>query len=457
MRHLRNDPTAISEEEAYQIGIETYLYAYPMVLMELTRRVGTNVARSGVKQGLAPMNCFAHQTAYANARHRNVVRPNADTLYSSLWFDVGREPLILTLPDTDERYHVIPFMDMWTDVFATLGTRTNGNGGGLFALVGPNWRGELPAGVRPITSPTEVGWVIGRIQTNGVSDYPNVHALQADMTATPLSAWGRAYTPDPGPVDPTIERTSPPIKIAQLTPDAFFACFAELLKRNPPHAADYAMLLRMERLGIVPGNSFSLADAPPAVQRALMRAAPDAYGLMQTRGPSLRSGGARRRNGWRFSTGVCGTYGNEYLIRAYVAYYGLGALPAQEAIYPLLEVDAQGQRLDGAAQYVLHFAKDQIPPVKAFWSLTLYGPDMFFVDNDMQRYAIGDRDNLVFNADGSLDLYIQHMSPGPDKASNWLPAPAAGGFDLMLRLYLPEPQASALEDSWTPPPIQRMA
>ncbi|MFT3818978.1 MAG: DUF1254 domain-containing protein [Rubrivivax sp.] len=446
-------PAALSEEEAHEIGVEACIYAHPLVLLELTRRVATNVVKPDARRGHAPMNQFAHGAAYADASNRDVVRPNADTLYSSLWFDVGPEPLVLTLPDTGDRYHVIPIYDMWTDVFATLGTRTNGNGGGNFALVGPNWKGTLPEGVRRIACPTDTGWIIGRIQTNGAGDYANVHALQAGLSATPLSAWGKPYTPPPGRVDPSVDMTSPPTKLEKLTPQEFFGLFAELLKRNPPHAADYPMLLRMERLGIVPGQSFSLADAPEAVQRALARAVPDAYKLMKERGPFLRSGGAGRRQGWNISRGAYGSYGIEYMIRSYVAYRGLGALPAQEATYPALEADAEGRPLTGDSKYVLHFDKDQIPPVRAFWSLTMYGPDLFFVDNPINRYAIGDRDPLAFNADGSLDLYIQKDPPGKDKESNWLPAPA-GRFDMTLRLYWPQPQA--LDGRWMPPALERL-
>jgi hypothetical protein len=187
--------------------------------------------------------------------------------------------------------------------------------------------------------------------------------------------------------------------------------------------------------------------------RALARAVPDAYALMKERGPFLRSGGAGRRDGWNISRGAYGSYGIEYMTRSYVAYRGLGALPAQEATYPALETDSEDRPLTGDAKYVLHVNQDQIPPVNAFWSLTMYGPDLFFVDNPINRYAIGDRDPLAFNADGSLGLYIQKDSPGQDKESNWLPAPA-GRFDMTLRLYWPQPQA--LDGRWMPPALQRL-
>ncbi|MFT3815543.1 MAG: DUF1254 domain-containing protein [Acidovorax sp.] len=440
----------LTEAEAYALGVEAYTYAYPMVLMAISHRVATNVAAPDGTLQRAPVNRFAHAVAYKNATHRDIVRPNADTLYSRVWFDLGPEPLVLTLPDTQGRYHVVPIHDMWTDVFVSLGTRTTGNGGGSFALVGPRWQGTLPEGVRPIVCPTEQGWILGRIQTNGPDDYGFVHRLQAEMTIVPLSAWGRQpHDPPPSRVDAALDMAPPAEQVARLSPAAFFALFAETLKHNPPHAADYAVLLRMERLGLVAGQGFDLAAADPVVRQALERAAPDAYQRIRER---VRGFGAPR-DGWTsFSTPI-GVYGNDYLLRAFIAYAGLGALPNEEAIYPMAATDAEGQPLTGASRYVLHFNKDQLPPADAFWSLTMYGADQFFVPNPIDRYAIGDRDPLAYNADGSLDLTIQKDSPGKEQEANWLPAPA-GPFSMNLRLYLP--QAPALDGRWMPPALRRL-
>ncbi|MFT3815539.1 MAG: DUF1254 domain-containing protein [Acidovorax sp.] len=435
----------LTEAQAYAIGLEAYTYAYPMVLMEMTRRVQTSAGRPGAMR--APMGRFAHVPTYPDAGFRDVVRPNADTLYSNIWYDVGREPLLLTLPDTGERYHVIPFMDMFTDVFATLGTRTNGNGGGRFAVVGPRWTGELPPGVRAIASPTEVGWIIGRVQTNGAADYPAVHAIQAAMSAQPLSG----AAPTPPAADPATDlHTPPPEQVERMDAATFFGLFADLLRHNPPHAADVPMLLRLERLGLVAGRPFDLRQADDAVQRALTRAKPDAHQRIIRQGATLR----QVRNGWMMPTRMNGTFGNDYLQRAFTAWSGLGALPNDEAIYPRAMADSDGQPFTGEARYVLHFDQADLPPADAFWSLTMYGADQFFVDNPIHRYAIGDRDPLAYNADGSLDLYIQHASPGADKESNWLPAPAAGPLSMSLRLYLP--RAEALDGRWTPPAIRRL-
>lgn len=438
----------ISEEEAYAIGIEAYAYAYPLVLMETTRRVSTNAGAEGRLR--APMNRFSHMKAYPDASFKDVVRPNADTLYSSLWFDVGKEPLVLTLPNTAGRYHVVPIMDMWTDVFATLGTRTTGNDGGTVALAGPRWQGVLPKGMRLIRSPTETGWIIGRIQTNGAADYAHVHGLQAGYDAVPLSGWGKPQAAAKPAPDTSVDMKTPPVtQVAAMKPDAFFALFAELMKRNPPHASDNAILFRMERVGIVPGQGFDLSRADPAIQRGLTRAAADGFQRIVGRRKQI----ALTPRGWVALGNAIGVYGNDYLQRAFVAFAGLGALPPEEAIYPMAVLGDDGKPFTGASNYVLHFDKDQIPPADAFWSLTMYGEDQFFVANPINRFAIGDRDKLAFNPDGSLDLYIQNASPGVEREANWLPAPA-GPFTMNLRLYLP--QRAALEGRWTPPPVKRV-
>jgi hypothetical protein len=441
---------ATTEEEAFEIGVEAYTYAYPLVMMEITRRVST--MGTDVSTGTVAMNQYKHLSTFPDAKFKHVVRPNADTLYSTLWYDVSQRPLLISLPDTGGRYYVFPLMDMWTDVFATLGSRTTGTGAMRFVLVGPYWTGGgLPDDVRVVKSPTPTGWVLGRIQTNGAADYPSVHKLQAGFRATPLGDAAAASGPAADATGgASWDLKTPPVKqVAEMEPAAFFALFAELMKTHPPHAADYAVLLRMERLGLVPGQSFDLKAAAPEIRQGLERAAPAA--LKRIVGSRGRLGPPR--NGWSVLTTAIGVYGNDYLTRAFIAYAGLAALPPEEAIYPSTTVDHEGQRLSGANRYVLRFEKGQLPPAKAFWSLTMYGADQYFVDNPISRYAIGDRDALVHNADGSLDLYVQRESPGKDKEANWLPA-AEGPFSMNLRLYLPRPEA--VDGRWTPPAVTRV-
>jgi hypothetical protein len=440
---------SVAEQDAYEIGVEAYTYLYPLVLMDATRRQAVNV-EAGKVIGRGPMNVFTHVPIFPPADFRDVVRPNFDTLYSIAWLDLTKEPMVVTAPDTQGRFYLLPMLDMWTDVFASPGKRTTGTGAGRVGVVPPHWNGKLPQGVQRIDAPTPYVWIIGRTQTNGAKDYEAVHKVQAGYTITPLSQWGKKPQPVKAIIDPAVDmKTAPMIQVDTMAAGKFFAYAAELLKVNPPHITDQPIIARMRRIGIVPGQSFDLEKADPAVMRALERAAPDALKNMQTKIPTL----ARVVNGWSMNTDTMGVYGNYYLKRAIVALVGLGANVPEDAVYPLNLGDADGKPLTGTNKYVLQFAKNEIPPVTAFWSITLYDKDGFPTANALNRNAIGDRDDLKFNADGSVDLYFQNESPGKDKESNWLPAPT-GDFNLTMRLYAPK--LEVLDGRWAPPPIRRV-
>jgi hypothetical protein len=439
----------VTEQDAYEIGVEAYTYLYPLVLMDATRRQAVNV-EAGRTVGRGPMNAFTHVRTFPPAEYRDVVRPNFDTLYSLGWLDLTKEPMVVAAPDTQGRYYMLPMIDMWTDVFACPGKRTTGTGAGRFALVPPGWQGNLPEGVQRIDAPTSYVWIIGRTQTNGTKDYEAVHKVQDGYTITPLSQLGKAPQPVAATIDPTVDMKTPPMTQVDTMPAGkYFTYAAELLKANPPHITDQPIVARMRRIGIDAGKSFDFEQADPTAKRALERAAPDALQAMRAKVPTL----ARVVNGWQMNTDTMGVYGNYYLKRACVALFGLGANLPEDAVYPLNIGDADGKPLTGANKYVLHFAADEIPPAKAFWSVTLYDKDGFPSPNDLKRNAIGDRDALKFNADGSLDLYVQHASPGAEKESNWLPAPA-GDFNLTMRVYSPESQV--LDGRWAPPAIKRV-
>jgi hypothetical protein len=439
----------INEQQAYEIGIEAYIYLYPLVLMDTTRRQAVNV-EAGKVLGRGPMNVFTHVPIFPPADFRDVVRPNFDTLYSIAWLDLTREPMVVAAPDTQDRYYMLPMLDMWSDVFACPGKRTTGTGAGRFAVVPPGWQGKLPDGVQRIDAPTPFVWIIGRTQTNGPKDYEAVHKVQAGYTITPLSQLGKAPQPVAATIDPTVDMKTPPMtQVDTLAAGKYFAYAAELLKVNPPHTTDQPMVARMRRIGIEPGKSFDLGKADAAVKSALERAAPDALKAMRTKLPTL----ARIVNGWQMNTDTVGVYGNYYLKRAVIALVGLGANLPEDAVYPLNIGDADGKPLTGANQYVLHFAKNEIPPAKAFWSVTLYDKDGFPTANDLKRNAIGDRDALKFNTDGSVDLYIQHSSPGSEKESNWLPAPT-GDFNLTMRVY--SPTVEVTDGRWAPPAVEKV-
>ncbi len=439
----------IDEQQAYEIGVEAYIYFYPLVTMDVTRRVMTNVP-PGVKDGFGPANAFWHMRTFPAAEYRDVVRPNFDTLYSAAWLDLTAGPMIVSVPDTEGRYYLMPMLDMWSDVFAVPGKRTSGTGAASYAVVPPGWAGELPAGVQRIQAPTAWVWIIGRTQTNGVADYPAVHTVQDSYTITPLSQWGKPAQPPAYRPDPTVDmKTDPLTQVNGMSAAKYFAYGAELMKLHAPHLTDWSTIARLAQLGIERGKSFDLAQATPEVRAALERAVVDGLALMKDKMDEL----VTMVNGWQINTRL-GVYGNQYLTRAIIAMIGLGANQPDDAIYPLCVHDADKQPLDGKFNYVLHFGKDELPPVNAFWSLTMYDAEGFQAANELNRFAIGDRDALKYNADGSLDLYIQHASPGADKVSNWLPAPVCA-LGVTMRLYAPK--AQALDGRWAPPPIRRVS
>jgi hypothetical protein len=341
-------------------------------------------------------------------------------------------------------------IDMWTDVFAVPGKRTTGTAADRFAVVPQGWTGKLPQGVARIDAPTPYVWIIGRTQTDGAKDYDAVHKIQDGFSVTPLSQWGKKPVPAKAVIDPSVDMKTPPIRqVDSMTAEKFFGYAADLLKVNPPHITDQPIIARLRRIGIEPGKSFDLAKADPVVRQALERAVQDAQAAAKAKIPTL----ARVVNNWQMNTDTMGVYGSYYLKRAIVAMVGLGANLPEDAVYPLNIGDADGKPLTGAERYVLHFAKSEIPPVEAFWSITLYDKDGFPTANALNRNAIGDRDALKFNDDGSLDIHFQQESPGADRESNWLPAPA-DAFNLTMRLYAPKPEV--LDGRWAPPPVQKV-
>ena len=445
---LTSHAQSISPEEAHAIGVEAYLYFYPFVTMDITRKQLTNVERA---EGIsAPMNSFANIPAYPTADMRVVVRPNFDTLYSSAWLDLTKEPMVVSVPDTGGRYYLFPMLDMWTDVFASPGWRTTGTKAANFLVTPPGWTGSVPDGTEQIKAPTPYVWIIGRTKTDGPPDYEAVHKIQAGYKVTPLSQWGKTSEQVTGNIDPSVDMKTPPkVQVDTMPADKYFTYAAELLKLQPPHITDQPIIARMKRIGIEPGKSLDLSKLNPAVQKALTSAPKDAQELMKWKVPTL----ARVVNYWSMNTDTMGVYGNYYLKRAIVAQLGLGANLPEDAIYPMNLGDAAGKPLDGANKYTVHFDKAQLPPVDAFWSITLYDAEGFQVANSLNRFAVSSWMPFKHNADGSLDLYFQNESPGANKEANWLPAPK-NGFNLCMRLYAPK--SDALTGKWNPPPVVKV-
>jgi hypothetical protein len=449
---------AITEAEAHAIGVDAYVYFYPLITMDITRQQLTNTeAKPGAIGG--PPNRFNNIPEFPTADMKVVVRPNFDTLYSSAWLDLSKEPVVISAPDTGGRYYLLPMLDMWTDVFASPGWRTTGTGAGTFLIAPPGWRPDLrdrfdefklPEGTQRIDAPTPYVWVIGRTKTDGPPDYDAVHKIQDGYKVTLLSEWGKEPKPAEVKVDPSIDMKTPPkTQVDTMPVDRYFADAAELLKLHPAHLTDQPILARLKRIGFEPGKGFDLSKADAGVQKAFATVPQDARALMAWKVKSL----ARVVNGWSMNTDTMGVYGNYYVKRAIIAQQGLGANLPEDAIYPLNLGDQSGQPLDGKNNYAIHFEKADIPPAQAFWSITLYDNEGFQVANTLNRFAVSSWMPFQYNADGSLDLYFQHESPGKDKEWNWLPAPD-GPFTLTMRLYAP--MADALTGKWNPPAVTKV-
>jgi hypothetical protein len=445
---------AAKELEAREIAIEAYIYAYPLVTMEMTRRVMTNVETPAGSK--APMGQFARLRAYPAVDDHSVTAPNADTLYTLAWLDVSKEPWILSIPDMKDRYFLFPMLDGWTNVFQDPGKRTTGTKAQKYAITGPGWSGTLPAGVTEYKAPTGLVWVLGRIYCTGTpEDYKAVHALQDQVSAVPLSAYGKPHKLEPGKVDPAVDmKAAPRDQVNAMDGATYFKLFAELLKTNPPAAEDAPMIAKLAKLGILPGQDFDASKLDAAVAKGI--AAAPKHGQEKISAylkEALVTGDARAEHGWLFFSKT-GLYGTGYRNRAMISWYGLGANRPQDAVYPTSEGPELVKKYHGANKYVAHFNKGEMPPAHAFWSITMYDKDYFFVPNPINRYTVSSRNKFKTNADGSVDLYIQKESPGKDKEQNWLPAPA-GEFVLMMRLYWPSEKApSILDGTWKPPHVK---
>ena len=446
--------TAVTEQEAHAIGVDAYVYLYPLITMDITRKQLTNTDKGF---GRGPMNVFHNVPAYPPASDKSVVRTNYDTLYSITYLDLLKEPVVVSVPDTAGRFYILPMLDMWTDVFASAGSRTTGTQAASFLVTPPGWRPELrdrfidelklPKNTQRIDAPTPYVWIIGRTKTDGPTDYEAVRKIQAGFNVTPLSDWGKTPRPVEFKVDPSVDMKTPPREQVDTMPvGRFFAYAAELMGQQPPHITDQPILAQMKKLGIEPGKPFDITKVDPIIAKGLDTAPEAGQKLMDWKLPTI----ARVVNGWSMNTDTMGVYGNYYLKRAIVTRLGLGANLPEDAIYPLNLADETGKPLDGSNKYTIHFDKGSTPPVNAFWSITMYDPEGNAYRNNLDRQAVSSWMPFVFNADGSLDVYFQNENPGKNKDANWLPSPK-GGFNLTMRMY--SPKAEALTGRWNPPPI----
>jgi hypothetical protein len=436
------------QEIKYLEGLEPYVYGFPLVMMDVTRQITTAASKSG--QYSAPLNQFGRMRTFVDPDFKNVVRISVNSLWTFGFIDLDKEPFIYSQPDTKGRYIVMQALNMWTDDFASVGTRNTGNEAGNFLIAGPKWNGTAPSDVKQtFKCSTRYAWVLVQIAANGPQDFPEINALQDKLQLTPLSAWGKPYTPPENvPVDPNVDLTITPYDTLRLmTGETFFKRLAMLLNDNPPNPEDGPMLDKLKRIGIEPGKEFDISKLDPAVAKGV-NLVPGEVWLKFAEGVYQ----ATTVNGWLNLLNL-GRYGTDYNTRALVAWLGLGALTSDDAVYPSAFIDGDGKVLEGSSKYVLHFNKDELPPSESgVWSISQYREN-FYVRNSINRYAIKSGMSLKYNADGSLDIYIQARSPGADKEANWLPSPPSMPFNLTIRVY--QPKKSLLEGTYKIPPVKR--
>jgi len=432
----------LSIEAAPAIAEEAYVFGYPLVLMDVIRGVMTATPEPTDRK--APINQFLHTAEYPDPMVEDIVSPCVDSLYSIAWLDLTEEPIILTTPATRKRYYSLQLLDAWTNVVASVSSQRTGTEKASVVIVGPGWTGRLPARLPRIHSRTNMACLICRTQTNGKDDYLAVHAFQRHYLLTPASSWGTPFTaPSHVPVESNVDAVTPPVdQVSAMDAVTFFNRLNALMKTQPPSPFDGPATRRFAAVGIAPGKDFDphLFDSYKTVANGKARIL-----------AAARKYHGKHLNGWDININS-GQYGTQYLLRAVAARTGFETSRPEDMLHARATVDSDGQPLTGISRYTIRLDRNQLPPVDAFWSLTVYNSRQFLASNPIDRYAIGDRNRLRFDIDGMATLYVQHESPGPDKQLNWLPVPY-DDFSLSLRLYWPGKQV--LDGSWKMPAIRR--
>jgi hypothetical protein len=436
----------ISQTDAVATAADAFVFGYPLVLMGRMCAWMTAPAAPDTVGMRAPMNSLVH--ARELVAPTICSRPHADTLRSSAWLDLGAGPLLLTVPDTHGRFYAVSMIDLWTNVFASVGARTTGTGPGTFAIGGPRWTtgdGLAPA-VIPITAPTRVVRLVASTQVNGDSADADAHAVQDNLRLSPFH--GATAEPE-APVEPPAGPAPPVPQVERMEARTYFGQLSRLMRENPPRLEDRLIVDRMRALGLVLDRDDSWDRLKPDVRRAVEHGA--RRGLERVIG-AAESPPGEEVGCWRIRFRP-GEYGTDYLSRAGAACAGLEAGPAADELPALVRTDADGHALAGRNRYVLRCPPGRSPPVHGFWSLTTYDDRQPLVDNPVDRYSIGDWNGLAFDRDGSLPIHVQHARPADDMLSNWLPAPP-GRFNVLLRLCWP--QEEVLDRKWSPPALARV-
>jgi hypothetical protein len=441
---------AESDDDELWDAIEfAYTFTFPLVIMDATRKVSTNTEE--VSEYCAPINQLLHTRKLITAEVKTVVTPNVDTIYSQSWLDLSEEPLVFFKPDSKERFCSVQLMDMYTNTAAVLGTAGDTQDAMTYLLTGPKFSGSVPEGMTRVEIPTNNAWMLIRTLVLGEEDLPKVYALQDQMRLVPLSAYltdGFDYFPPKGSFDEN-NQFNPVEHVLGLLPQEYFSTANTLLASNAPTAADATALETMAKVGVGVGLTFDSAILGADVS--------ERWRDMLTNLPKILFRESLQfqieMGAWELFGCPIGEFGQEYAYRALIAIDALGANPVSVAIYPKAVSDEQGAELTGTQAYRIHFEADGLPPIGeyGFWSITAYGEDNYLISNELDRYAINDRSNLVYNADGSLDIILSNSKPDdPTLLNNWLPV-GEGSFHLHLRIYIPD--ESALRGTWKAPTI----
>lgn len=414
---------------------EAYIYAFPLVLTNATKTMSTNT--DGSVTGRAPVNQINHAKKLADASFRTVVTPNVDTLYSQAWLDIGAEPMVYILPETD-RFCNVQLLDAWTNTAAVL------DQAGAYVIALPSWTGELPENVTRVDVPTETVWSITRVVLSGNEDLPNVYAIQDQMRLLPLSAYlaGGDYAAPAGTY--TKENDFIPVnKVLSMPPAEFFNTANALMQANPPAEADAALLEKLAAIHVGPGMTFDASILGAEVAERWTQMLKGMRATLSAESAKY----AQNLGQWIYFGRPIGDFGTAYIYRAMVALVGLGANTVDVAIYPKTHTDTAGAALTGEKTYTIHF--ETLPPTLegGFWSVTAYDEENFLIDNPIDRYCVNDRSAYRLNEDGTLDITLSKEAP--EDPSNWLPV-SDGEFHLFMRIYLPDMNAL---DAWQPPVI----
>lgn len=432
-------------ERGRELGIKAYDYGQPVLDAERIYKTSTSVTVA-TEQGYAPVNQFSHFKHLTTNKESVVVAPNDDTLYAVAWLKLNAQPMVLHVPEAN-RFDVVEMVSPWTENFANVGTEASGiYAPGNYLVVGPGTDEgmEEVAGLKVIHSPYDRAWLIGRVVVEGPADTPNALAIEEQMEIVPFKKWakeGLAYKAPP----PKKEVTEPTVAHIPGTEGKenklrYWKALGKALKEFPPPAADKAILEGLATVNIGPGKEPTKSNDGKGVLTGLKEAVAEGPALVLLHVKEAYEAGFVKHNGWLVVD--AGKYATNYLLRAEVDRLGVGALSPNVSIYPLALTDDTAAKLNATSKrYVVHFPAGDFPfPVKAFWSLSMYEASGFFVPNALERYALGNRSQLHFNEDGSLNVYLQTGEPTSEQqAENWLPAPA-GEFHVIIRLYATDPE-----------------